>query len=293
MNLFKIVLFATLIYSCNSPTKNNEQKETPEENWQITTKITKAHSYNKFGLLDTTYETHYFYVNGEVGVVINTFIIRNYDIRNNLIKEKTFQVEKENILTDEKEMKYDFKNNLIEEITKSDNVVNSIIKIQYNTLNQEINRISIRKILEATPEGWNLDSAVAHKDDTKKTPRYDTSVIIFSYDKQGNQISETTSNTRNKTKITLASLYANGQKTLSYELDENGDTITVIKYQKEGNLIRKTVNTIVEPTNSFTTWYNGNKEIKSIFIDSKNYYKSKETYQYDEKGNEIESVHYK
>jgi len=283
MKIIRLFLFAALLYSCNGTLQPKEEEKAIDENLQIKNKTTLSNTYTKLGLLDISYKTDSIFLKGKFAVAINYIIKRDYDSKNNLVSEKTFDDSQPNELSGEKIFSYDVKNNLISEIEKFDGNIRSIIKRYYNEHNQETKRFEMRNTQADDP---TLDVK------NQSNPLYDTLINVNSYDPQGNLIKQTTSNSNNAIASTLFMIYSNGQKTFGYELDENSDTTTTFKYKKMGDLIVETVVTKSDPNSYITTWYKGSKKIKSIFYDSKFNKKYIETFKYDEIGSEVENILY-
>jgi len=277
MKVIRPFLFAALFYSCNGATQPKEEVKAIDENLLIKNKTTLSNTYTKSGLLDISYKTDSMFFKGKFATAFNFIIKRNYDSKNNLVSEKTFDDPQTNELSEEKIFSYDVKNNLISEIEKLDGNIRSIIKKYYNEHNQETKRIEIQ----------NNNPEIYFKN--QSNPLYDTLIIVNSYDPQGNLIKQTTSSSSNAIGNTIFTIYSNGQKTFAYELDENSDTTTKFEYKKAGGLVEETVTFKSEPNSYLITWYEGNKKIKSIFYDGK---KIIETFKYDEKGNEVENISY-
>ena len=72
-----------------------------------------------------------------------------------------------------------------------------------------------------------------------------------------------------------------------------GDTISTIIFENRGKLIAEIRQRKGETFISDTTFYNGNKVVKGIIIDSKNNYRHLATYKYDNNGNEIVMITYR
>lgn len=291
---FNVILFATIFFiSCNGTSQQSEPQKAKEQNWQVAQVLTQVHSYNKSGLLETTRRIQDVYVNGVSGVVMNFLITIEYDNRNNLISKRTFQVfKKKNEISEEILYKYDAINNLILIIEKFENVVSKIIKNTYNDKNKKIEEMTIQKGFEETPEGWNLDSAVAHHGD-KKIPHYDTSIISYQYDTKGNSINKIYKNSSYEIVETFTTLYSNNQKTLTYGINEKGDTISITNYKQNGNFITEINHDKINLLYTNTNLYDSDKLVESVSIDKRTNFNRKETYKYDNKGNEIENISYK
>lgn len=291
---FNVILLATIFFiSCNRTSQQSEPQKANEQNWQVAQVLTQVHSYNKLGLLDTTHRVQDVYVNGVSGVVMNFLITREYDNRNNLIIKKTLQVfKKNNELSEEVLYKYDAKNNLALVTEKFENVVSKIIRNTYNDKNQKIEEMKIQKGVEEHPEGWNLDSAVAHHGD-KTIPHYDTSIISYQYDKNGKLLNKIYRNSNHEIVETITTLYSGNQKTLTYGINEKGDTVSITNYKQKGNLMTEINHDKNNLLYTDTNLYDGDKLIEAVSIDKRTNFNRKETYKYDNRGNEIENISYK
>ena len=286
---FNLILLVSILFiSCTETPQQSELQEGNEQTWQVKQVLKQVHSYNKLGLLDITQRVQDVYVNGVSGVVMNFLITREYDNRNNLIRKKTFQIlKKKNELSEEVLYKYDDKNNLVLETEKFETIITKIVKNTYNDKNQKIEEMEILKKAEEHPEGWNLDSAIAHYGD-KKNPSYDTSIISYQYDTKGNM-----TNMMYKNSTSYITLYSDNKKILTYGITEKGDTISITNYKQEGNLTREISYDKNKLFYHNTTLYDGDKIIEFISIDKKMNFNRRETYKYDNKGNEIENISYK
>ena len=286
---FNIILLTTIFFiSCNGTSQHLEPQKTSVQKWQVAQVLTQVHSYSKSGLLDTTHRVQDVYVDQVSGVVMNFLITREYDNRNNLTSKKIFQVFKmSNELSEEILYKYDAKNNLALITEKFENVVSKIIKNTYSDQNQKIEEIKIQKRFEEHAEGGNLDSAIAHQGD-RKNPSYDTSIILYRYDVKGNLTDKIYKNSTH-----YVTLYSHNKKTLIYGINQKRDTISVTNYKRNGNLITEIIHDKKNILYTDTNLYHGDKLIESVSIDIRMNFKRRETYKYDNKGNEIENISYK
>ena len=282
MKVIWLFLYASLLYSCNGTSQQKGEEKENDENLQIANKTNLINTYTKSGLLDISYKIDSIYLKGKFVMANNYFITREYDSNNNLLREKTF-VSEINELTEETIFSYDSKNNLISEIHKSFETTISITKMYYNEHNQETKRIEMHNTRSGVPE---LDIK------KQSNPLFDTIIKVNFYDQQGNLIKQIASNPNNVVQFSLFTIYVNGQKTSGYEVDENSDTITIFKYKKSGNLIEETAVPKSDPNSYFNSWYDGKKIVKNIFYDSNTNKKFMEIYKYDEKGNQVENITY-
>lgn len=292
---FNLILFTIIFFvACNRPSQQKAEQQKPtEQTWQISEAITKTHSYNKSGLLDSTVEVQDFYLKGIKAVAINLFITRGYDNNNNLISEREYQVfKKHNELSNEIVYKYDIRNNPVLITEKNKNTISKIVKNTYNSKNQKTEEIDIQKKPTDTPSNWNIDSAVAHDED-KIIPSYDTSIISYEYDANGNQITKIYKNVSRDIVEKITTLFSGNNKTGSYGTNSRGDTISITQYKRNGNLVTEINQDKNDLLYNDTNLYDGDKLIETVSIDKRMNFNSKETYKYDNKGNEIEKISYK
>lgn len=261
--------------------------ETTKE-WQTTFVRRQKHSYTQSGLLDSSYQVEEYYVNGQLGARTNFLVVRSYDSRNNLIKEKTFQlIDKKKVASEETLFEYDTKNNLIIKKNIFQNVLSEMSKFKYNELGQKVEEVKINKQPNIVPENWNVDSALVHQSD-KKIYHYDTLRISYNYDENGNlarQLKKTTNNID-----TLVTGFAKNSKTLTWDINSKGDTVSITKYQKDNNLIIEIRNDKMNKIYTDTTIYDESRKLQSVSINRIANYRHKITYKYDKKGNEIEFI---
>jgi hypothetical protein len=290
--LFK--LFLPLIFlACQSTSSHEMQPKVNSENWQIITITTQNHVYNKLGLLDTTFQALNYYLNGHYGTTYNSVILRKYDNNYNLINEKNFQILKtKNIFSQESLFVYDANKNLILTTDKSNNVIDEIVKTFYNSNKQKQEEVIVRIKYDSIPKNWNADSIIAYHDN-KRNLHYDTSIISYQYDQNGKLSKQIYKSPSQEVEETLTTLYSDTSKTFTYGINSRNDTVSLTKYEKQGNLIAETTRRIYDPLSTDTILYDGNKKVEEIRIDKKNNHKSKMTYKYDSKGNEIENITYK
>ncbi|MEO7048805.1 MAG: hypothetical protein ABI091_26120 [Ferruginibacter sp.] len=292
---FNLILIIIILFTaCNQPSqqKTGQQKPT-EQTWQISDAITKTHSYNKSGLLDSTVEVENIYLKGIKADAIKILIAREYDKKNNLLSEREYQVfKKHNELSNEILYKYDDRNNPVIITEKNKNIISKIVKNTYNSKDQKTEEIDIQKKLPYRPSNWTLDSAVAHDND-KIIPRYDTSIISYEYDANGNQITKIYKNANRVIREKIIILFSGNKKTASYGISPKGDTISITQYKRNGNLVTEINQDKNDLLYNETNLYDGDKLIEAVFIDKGTNFNTKETYKYDSKGNEIEKISYK
>ena len=284
MRLYPIFFFVVVFCSCGNSTRERLQPQPAEENWQTTRQVLLKHTYNKNGLLDTTYMDEDIYVDGKVGVTLNSFITRSYDFKNNLTDEKTYQVLNKNELSDVKRFAYDTRNNIIEEVTAHHNIVTSIVRRTFNNLNQEVKEVDITRLADFDPKTGNEN----------RENRYDTVIVNSLYDNQGNVIKELRSGSNQKlvTEI-IFTQYLEGRKFFSYSTNSRGDTTTVTKFEQSGTQLKSTKRDKIHPFIIYTRWYDGKNLLKITVIDRKMRFRRMETYNYDEKGNVTENTIFK
>ena len=289
MKIYTAFFLSIVFLSCNESVHHNTEPRTVEENWQINSKVTQRNTYNKLGLLDTTFKVEKHYINGQLGTVLNFLITRKYDNNNNLIVEKTSFEDENN--SDVKTFKYDAKNNLTVETDKSFGETTEVIKRRYNDSSEKIEETTISLVPEIPSASSTLESAVAHKDDKKRPSVYDTSSIVFQYDHKGNLIKQLYRNSKEEIVETVWTLYSDTTKVKGFGIYSNGDTSSIINFIYQGNLITEIRSSSKPIPFTDTTLHEGNKIVMHTYIDNSNN-KMKETYKYDTKGNEIEKITY-
>lgn len=289
MKIYTAFFLSILFLSCNESIQHNAEPRTVEEDWEINSKVTERNTYNKVGLLDTTFKVEKHYINGQVGTIWNYLITRKYDNNNNLIVEKTSFEDENN--SDVKTFKYDGRNNPTLETDKSFGETTEIIKTRYNDSSQKIEETTISRVPEIPSESSTLESAVANKDVKKRAPVYDTSSIAFEYDHKGNLIKQFYKNSKQEIVETVWTIYSNTRKVKGFGIYSNGDTSSIINFKYQGNLvteIRSSKNPILF---NDTSLYDTKKIVMHTYIDNSNN-KMKKTYKYDAQGNEIEKITY-
>ena len=287
-----LILLATIFFtSCTEAPQQTTQQIDSDQNWQVALVQKQQHFYNKKGLLDTTHQTQDVYANGVLGVSINFLITREYDNRNNLICEKTFRtIENKNEVIEESIYEYDIKNNPILKVKKIENVAWEITKKTYDDKNQKIEEMEIRKKFEEKPADWNLDSTLAHRNDKI---HYDTSIISYQFDTEGNEITKIYRNSHREVTETITTLFSGKQKTQSFGVNSKTDTVSITNFTKNGNLISEIAHDKINLYYNNTKLYDGNRLIQLVSIDKMMNLKRKETYKYDSRGNEIENISYR
>lgn len=282
-----------MFFACKESIKEAGLNEGAVSDWQITRALTQKHSYNRMGMLDTTRQVQHVYVKGILIADIDLYVTRTYDNNRNLIREKTFQVQKKyNELMDEKIFRYDTENNLIMEIVKSQNRVDEIFIYTYNTKREKVEEIDIIKHFDIIPEGWDADSALAHMDD-KKVLTYDTTWISNEYESYGHNFRTVYKNRMGAVNSTVFTTFSNNKKVQSFAINSNGDTLSTTKYVQNGD---KLIASIYNKTGLLSTKIESieaGKLMEQISIIKELNRKDRETFKYDNRGNEIEAVWYR
>ncbi|HEV2481036.1 MAG TPA: hypothetical protein VGS79_15270 [Puia sp.] len=274
----KCLVFGVLILmsSCKDHLKSLDPENPTYPVWNIYDSTAQIHKYLPSGLLDSTLKTWYRFQNGTPVDHIDMLITRTYDAAGKLTEEQDFTYSKRSkkwMLDGKNIKKYDTKGNMIlnvsSDIKNSRSTMIEMTKLEYNQNNQEIHRMEIRKDLEE-PSNWNLDSVIAHENDTKP-PKYDTTLISSSYDSDGNLVKKIDGNPKNPNTETLSTIYAHGIKKLTYGINPSGDTILDYRYEKDGNLLKQ-ITDYRKPVfdgQSDTIWYSGNRTVKRVDINKK------------------------
>jgi len=285
MKVCSSLLFAIVLTSCSGvsqPTKATEAIKA----WQTKIVRRQKHIYTQSGLLDTTYRFEEYYVNGQVGSKMDFLILRDYDNKNNLKKEKVFQlVGKKKIISEETLFEYDTKNNLILKRNIFQNVLSELSTFKFNDLGQMVEEMKIQKLPDLFPEDWTMDSVLAHHSD-KVIHHYDTLTIDYKYNSNGSLTEQVHKNSERKIDK-IVTLFIKNEKSLTLEINSKGDTVSITRYQKDNNLTIELRNDKMNKLFSDTTIYDGNKKLQSVSLNRIVNYRHKETFKYDEKGSEI------
>jgi hypothetical protein len=298
---FLLFIFASiLIYSCQPDSSTGRQAKAGFGIWKINDSTVQIHKYNKAGLLDSTLKIWYHCKNGKSDLRFTSLVTREYDSLGELTAEKFFDFSshsKKWNLTGSIIKKYDKKGNLLleveHEIKDSRNTMSRLDKSWYNSNNQQIIRLEVRKNIEPDPDNWTIDSVLAHSNDAQAW-KYDTTIIKYSYDESGNLVTATYGSPENPTEQVLTSIYSNGIKQRTVSTTADGDTDVIYKYEKDGELIRETVDYRTQlPYSLDTSWHKGNNVIKRISYDTKSHFKLMQLFKYDEKGNQIVEITYR
>ena len=88
-------------------------------------------------------------------------------------------------------------------------------------------------------------------------------------------------------------VFSDKQKTQTFGVNSNGDTVSITNYTKHGNFVTEINHDKNNLLYTETNLYDGTKLVESISIDKRMNFNRKETYKYDNKGNEIENISYK
>lgn len=292
MKLISTLTISVLLFSCGSTSTQNEQLKPVEENWEMTNHIFTVNTYNKSGLLDTSYKTMYVYQMGMLADTIKSLFVRKYD-NNKLINEKEFTLWKDGTKTLSNELikQYDVKGNLIMEINKLGGDVLSKTVNEYNDKGQVVKSINLLQKVAGNPNDGILDSAIAHLNE-KKEFQYDTTVSTYEYDVNGNEIRSIVSNARGVIQKTSITKYSGNEKLFSFDLTSQGDTTAKFVYKHEGKIIKQIAD-MKEMGAIDTAWLDKEKTIKVVGHIDKMKMKYKFVTTYNDKGDEIESASYK
>jgi len=133
VKFYGFVIIQIITVSCSGGTQHESQSTQVEKPWEQKIVTTEIHTYNQLGILDSTYKTETYFISGVQSSTTNFLVARTYNERNNLLRERTFQLFKTGTqLSEEKVFKYDLKNNLIETIEKFQMLL--VKKTYFNTI---------------------------------------------------------------------------------------------------------------------------------------------------------------
>ena len=275
-----ILTTAIILISCKGASQKKEQDANLNDDWKFSKRVTQVHSYTDKGLLDSTIKAEHMNLDGDIGDELKDLILRTYDSANNLKTEKTYMLfEKSSELFEVKSFEYDLKNRLILQTDTVQKVSTEMKKMNYNDLNQKTEEIIIGKLFENKTE--------------KITPHCNTTSMTFEYDNNGNRVKEFYINRKHQVVETIITTFSGSRKIITYAIGSKGDTIRTINYEKQGKLIAEINHETNYPYITDTKLFDGDKLVEDIFIDQKQNYRRKDTYKYDDKGNEIEHISYK
>ena len=291
MKFYGFVIIPIITVSCSGGTQHESQSPQVEKPWEQKIVTKEIHTYNKLGILDSTYKAETYFINGVQSSTTNFLVGRTYNERNNLLTERTFQLFKTGAeLSEEKVFKYDLKNNLVETIEKFQNVISEKDIFQYNSNNQKTQETKIQKRVQIISRGWTMDSIRAHQNDKIKL-LYDTLLTLYTYDTVGRLTKKVLTNSKGEHTETVMTSFSGAKKILTVGLNSKGDTISVTHYKIKGNLTEE-VTESKQNLYTKTVIYNGDKEVETILISGQFHSRSRTTYKYDVKGNVIERISY-
>lgn len=255
-----------IFISCNGQSSTKSPSKQIDENWELVSHTFSSNTYTINGLLDTTFEKTFLYNNGNLLDSLKAINVRRYD-KNNLISNRGYLLndDSKKKLTNETLNNYDEKGNLKSSVTKVGSLITEI-KNEFNKFGTLIKTITIFQ--------------------------NDTTISNFDYDVNGNLIKNIISDTKGIIKETLFNQYSGKEKISSFGINSNGDTISILKYQQDGKLMKR-INISKEFDLTDTTWLEGKNIIKSISHNQKMKEKNKSVYKYNDRGDEIESMSYK
>ena len=235
----------------------------------------QVNSYTVEGLLDKSSRTEYFEA-GEKIDSVQSVVQRKYEGQA-LVEEKTFTIKEdgERFLSDEVIYKYDKNGNKIFESGKRKGASAVRFFYQYNDKRQVVQQLFV-----FTPEGF-------------KEGIVDSVISIFIYDAHGHIISVIKFDQMKGGKTVVMTVYKGGERQSEYIIGPEGDTLEQYGFEREGELEKKIshLRTSIGPD---TVWYRGEQIVQAIrHIDfTRKKIRTKEVYQYDEKGNETASFYY-
>ena len=290
MKLVLTLTISTLLISCGMTSPQNEQANRPDDNWELTNHTFTTNTYTSTGLLDSSYKTMLVYQTGILIDTIKSIVARKYN-NDKLAIEREFAIEKDgsNTLLNETIKQYDANGNVTSEVHMMDSNMLSKTVNEYNDKEQVVKSIQFFQKMNDNLNDYILDSAVAHRND-KKHFQYDTLIITREYDANGNQIRTAVYDTKEKIQETTITQYSGSEKTFSFSLTPQGDTIATLIFSRDGKLIRQIAN-VKEMNAVDTIWLENGKIVKAIGYNGK--IKYKDVTSYNDKGDEIESASYK
>jgi hypothetical protein len=243
-------------------------------------------------LLDTTLSTDYFRLTDTKIDSVKSIIIRQYSSKK-LIDEKDFTLMGygESKLGSETIRRYDSHGNLIVLIDKMDGSIFSRQIFEYNLKGKILKEINL--VQKPVSLGGTDQSKITLAQPLRKEQfQYDTTVIVNTYDDNGNLIQSVISDGNGKVRKTRKIEYEGNEKTFSYDISPQGDTMQKKKFERDGKLIKEF--SLVRPiAGEDTTWYDGENIVEMIGHDDKRGVKYKFLTKYDDKGVKIESLSYK
>jgi hypothetical protein len=242
--------------------------------WKLRSRNVQRHTYTKEGLLDSSYETSYFEVGGRMlsGKSVKR---RQYEGRR-LVDEKEFTLKEDSgwYLSSEIVCKYDPKGNKIAETQKMEGETVLRMFYQYNDKGQVVQKLTVYRPLGSRGAGDSTNS-------------------IYIYDGAGHQISDIITHPLEQGRTVRIILYKGGEKQSQFAIGPEGDTLEKFRFERDGEL-EKEISLMQTPGDEDTIWYREEKIVKMIgHMDLKRKkIRTKDVYQYDEKGNETASFYY-
>jgi hypothetical protein len=298
LTVFAIVF---LTFSCHIIEQKNGPLDGSPALWDIKDSIVQIHSYNKNGLADSTFQIWYHFRHGKTDLHTKSLITRVFDGRGKLMEEGYFDYLKKSgtwVPNGRTVQKYDSKGNIVlhveTDIKNSKSRLSRLVKSVYNQKNQEILRFELRRKLELEPD-WNIDSALVHADDDLKDINYDTVIVSSTYGRDGNLVMRSYGSPGHPAESAVITTYSRRVREADFCLNADGDTITIYRYESEGDLVRK----IREDKRTRlkyetdTVWYRGDKEVRRVNYNNKMHTKQMMVYWYDVKGSEIGRAGYR
>jgi len=275
--------FALLIgiASCSGVTQRRKTIPSTDEAWVMSNRTISFNKYKANGLLDTSISISYMYIKGRLFDSSTTFMVRKYDHHNNLVDEQEYDV-RETIKKSNTRTVYSFdeNNRKLTEIRQVGNFATDTLRYEYDVSGSNTVLTIIHKMTDIRSDGR-----------VPVKPPIDTTISRFTYNKDGAVIKAVVTRPNGDTVDISCNLYSNGQKQSSYTIGKNGDAIAKSSYFKEYNYLKE-----VGENTTFgsmdTSWEINGKIYESISHHTKLKFKSRTTYKYDSKGNEVESISY-
>jgi hypothetical protein len=274
--LKRIIIFAVVILflSCGEFSPKYDKNS---QDWSLSTRTITTQTYTAAGLLDTSFQTTYFYSRGFLIDKEKSILARHYD-NNKLTDEKDFVRLRNNSakLSNETLYKYDENGNVILEIDQVNEGLIYKIKNQYNDQNQLFQKVMVRK---------NGNKTLLQKPGFA----YDTISYVYSYDRNGNQIDCIITDHRGLIIGTVSTRYSGKVKTYSFNINSAGDTVLESIYTHKGDIERQVIDN--KENNGFDTiWFNNGKIVERVNRDYRKKTKEKIIITYNGRGDEIENI---
>lgn len=210
-------------------------------------------TYTQDGLLDTTFETDYAEFKDGIMDTVRSITVRLYR-GNKLIDEKGL-VQQENgtysLVGNETLYQYDIRGNQTLQVRILDGTIWSKEWKKYNSQGENIRGVLLFKKIDSVNNGLILAKPVR-----KEKIQYDTTSYIHQYDDRGNLVRSIISEGDGKVQKIRMTEYAGSEKTVTYVINPQGDTIEKFRFERDGDLVKQ-IAVIKGDIGSDTVWYKG------------------------------------